>query len=129
MTAYGLNQTVRRTAYMNLRNLPGVMMRTETSAPPDEALPVLVFDGTVERVSEAKKGNLLAVTARVEFLILRMPGRVIKGRIAGAATVHAEHSALKRSSELQQLRREAVEAATESALSNAASALQAVSDS
>lgn len=128
MSTEAFGQSVQRVARDSLGRLPGVVLATE-AGPLDEALPTLSFDGTVASVSQGPRGELFAVSARVEFVISQLPGRVLKGRIRGAATVHSERAAAGRKSDVQRLRREAVEAAAASALSDAARALREAADS
>ncbi len=121
-----LNRHVKRVARKNLSRVPGVVMKSRADDEA-EALPNLVFDGMLRKLDERREGKSFAVSAQVEFVISRMPGHIIKGRISGGATVHGDSTASKREAERGRLRREAVEAATESALTNAKQALQAAS--
>lgn len=122
--AQALDGHVRRVANKNLGRLPSVVMKADAK-PEAEALPNLLLDGSLLTLNERREGKSFAVSAKVEFVISRMPGRVIKGRISGGATVHGDALAATEREELGRLRREAVEAATESALSNAERALEA----
>lgn len=119
-----LNRHLKRVARRNLGQLPGVVLKEQASADSSK-LPSLVFDGTLRKLHERQEGDAYAISARVDFLISKLPGHVIKGRISGGATVHGGPSAPTSRAELRRLRREAVSAATQSALENAQQAMYA----
>jgi hypothetical protein len=123
-----LDAHVKRVAHHNLGNLPGVVIKGAQPQGSTEQLPILLFDGTLHALRERREGQVFAVSAEVEFVITKLPERLIKGRISGGATVHGEASAPTRKDELERLRKEAVEAATESALRNAERAIRAAAE-
>jgi hypothetical protein len=97
----------------------------EVEADPDgpKAKPDVLLEARISRLNERRNGGGLEVSAKVDFVLSKMPGREIKGRLTGAATVRGDGKAKAR--EIEQLRMEAVEAATDSALDNVERALRA----
>lgn len=119
-----VGQTLERVARRRLSRLRGVHLKagTERAAP---SAPELMLDARVTRLDERRSGPTLEVSAKVDFVLSRMPGREIKGRLSGRATVHGDANAKNRARELQELQMQAVEAAADSALDNVERALRA----
>jgi hypothetical protein len=119
-----VGQTLERVARRRLSRLRGVHVKagSERAAP---SAPELMLDARVTRLDERRSGPTLEVSAKVDFVLSRMPGREIKGRLSGRATVHGDANAKNRARELQELQIQAVEAAADSALDNVERALRA----
>jgi hypothetical protein len=117
-------RTLQRVARQHLRRLPGVQVKADAvqSAP---TAPELLLDARISRLNERRSGPTLEVSAKVDFVLSRMPGREIKGRLSGKATVQGDAHAKNRARELEQLQLQAVEAAADSALDNVERALRA----
>lgn len=115
--------TLKRVARRRLSRLPGIQFKADA----DRAVsaPELLLDARISRLNERRSGPTLEVTAKVDFVLSRMPGREIKGRLSGKATVHGDARAKNRARELEQLQAQAVEAAADSALDNVERALRA----
>jgi hypothetical protein len=83
---------------------------------------VVRLDGEIRSVSQSKKGGVMSVRAQVEFSVLQLPGKTLKGTLSGAATSRDPNVSL---AALQEL---AVRGAVESAIANAGPGLLAVLD-
>ncbi len=103
---------IKRAAEQTLSSLPGVRVHRAASSE-------LLLEGQLVRLEGRSRADAYAVSATVEFVITEMPNRLIKGRVSGAATVMGERRAAKNRKLRSELQREAVAAATQSALSDA----------
>lgn len=126
-TAAFAKKTLKRVAQRRLRRVPEA--RYEQGYPAAEGgLPHVVLDARISRMTVKRHSSRLEVSAKVDFVVSRLPGREIKGRLSGAATIHGDPNAAGRPREVQRLRLEAVEAATDVALENVGPALRAAAD-
>jgi hypothetical protein len=114
-------KSLQKVARRRLSRLPSVKVKGD--ADPTSTLPELLLDARISRLKEKRSNSGVEISAKVDFVLSRMPGREIKGRLTGAATVRGSVHARPR--ELEQLKMEAVEAATDSALDNVERVLRA----
>lgn len=112
-----LSPLIVATAKSTLRRLPGVRVTVREA-------PGLLLEGQLLSLDGQARKHAYTVSARVEFVITRMPHRLIHGRASGAATAYGEVDAHKRPESLRRLEREAVQAATQSALADASAAFR-----
>lgn len=84
--------------------------------------PVIMMRASVRNLSATQEGSEMVISADVEFLVERFPGRAIMGRLSGNASVK---SSVDSSRERVKLQEEAVGAAVSSALSQSSQALLA----
>lgn len=118
--AGSVGKSLNRLARRRLSRLPGVKIESENAA---GTSPNVLLEARISRLAERRDGGSLEVSAKVDFVLSKMPGREIKGRLTGAATVRGDAKAKSR--EIEQLQVEAVEAAADSALDNVERALRA----
>jgi HEAT repeat protein len=111
-------------ARKTLERQPGVRVGAAASDP----APELLLEGQLLRLETHFDTEGLRVSAAVEFVITKLPDRLLRGRVSGAATVHAERAQSGAAAQLRQLRREAVEGAARSALSQARAAWRPAAD-
>jgi len=116
-----VSQSLQRVTHRRLSRLPGVKVEADPDGP--KAKPDVLLEARISRLNERRNGGGLEVSAKVDFVVSKMPGREIKGRLTGAATVRGDAKAKGR--EIEQLQVEAVEAAADSALDNVERALRA----
>lgn len=114
---------LRKAARRRLGRLPQVKMKA--GGDNTAGLPELLLDARISSVNVKRSGPSLAVSAKVDFVLSRMPGREIKGRLTGAATVHGDAVSENNPKDVKRLQMEAVEAAADSALENVDRALRA----
>lgn len=112
-----LTPLIVATAKDTLRRLPGVRVSRDQA-------PRLLLEGQLLRLEGKAEKNAYTVSARVEFVITKMPNRLIHGRVAGAATAYGDVDVRERPGALRELRRQAVRAATQSALADASLAFR-----
>jgi HEAT repeat protein len=69
--------------------LPGVEVLSDASEEDREALrrrlPVIVIDGTLNRLAQGSQGSNVTVSAQVEYVIRKSPEHALKGSVTGAA--------------------------------------------
>lgn len=104
-----------------LNRLPDVRVLTDEEH--DEASaktePVVLVSGRVQRLRAARRGQALVYFARVEYVVERMPGRTILGKLSGSASAKATPSETRDRKSRARLRRQVLEAAVDSAIRQA----------
>src|SRR4051812_5500223 len=107
--------------------LPGVEVLSDTSEEGREAaqrrLPVLVLDGTLNRLAQGSQGANVTVSAQVEYVIRKSPEHALKGSVTGAAQALGNMSAQDQG-RVAQLEMEALQGAVESAMKGAPAVMQ-----
>jgi hypothetical protein len=88
-------------------------------------LPAFTVDGSLTQLSKKQSSDGVSFSARVEYLIKRMPDQALKGTMSGVAQAAADAKEIRGQSELSQLQLDAVAAAIDSALKGASPALEA----
>lgn len=107
--------------------LPGVKVvdegNTDTDAVKGKSLPVVMVTGHLRKLNESREGSTIVYSARVEYILHRMPGQAIAGTVSGSASTKASRAEAKKRS--KELRRLVLAAAVESAVRRAPEALAA----
>jgi len=88
-------------------------------------LPAFTVDGSLTELAKKQNRDGVSFSARVEYLIRKMPEQSLKGTMSGNAKAQAETKEIRGQSELAQLQIDAVGAAIDSALRGASPALEA----
>ena len=88
-------------------------------------LPAFTVDGTLTKLAKSTSSAGVSVSARVEYLLRKMPDHAIKATMSGTAQAEADAREIRGARELEQLQSDAVTAAVDSALKGAAPALEA----
>jgi hypothetical protein len=81
--------------------------------------------GHLRQLDERERGGEMEYAAEVEFIIHRMPGRSIQGKVSGSARVRSGLAEVKSAKQQAELRRNVIEAAIDSAMKRATEALLA----
>lgn len=112
-----------------IARLPGVeVVSSETDAvakAKQNNLPTLALDGRLVALSKSNAGADVAVAAKVEFVIRKIPEQSLKATVKGDAKALAASKSVKGEAELGQLQADAVQAAVKSALKGAPTAIEA----
>ncbi|AKT39055.1 HEAT repeat domain-containing protein [Chondromyces crocatus] len=87
-------------------------------------LPAFTLDGAVTHLAKGQAGGDFSYAAQVEFLIRKQPEQALKGSLAGSARALAEARSVRGPAQIDQLQRDAVSGAIESALRGATTALE-----
>jgi hypothetical protein len=120
---------LKATTRSKLSQVPGVEMLAEGAdagvASKSRGLPTFTLDGSLTKLAKNASSGGVSYSARVEFLIRKMPEQAIKGTMSGAAQAEADSREIRGPRELEQLQSDAVTAAVESALRGAPPALEA----
>lgn len=122
------NKVFRSTTMAKVRSLPGAVFVSSggaVSAGKHKKLPMLALDGTLTKLSSSRSGKDLSYSAKVEYVIKRMPQSALKGSISGAAQALADARSIKSRGDHESLQKDAVAAAVESAMKRAPTALAA----
>lgn len=108
--------------------LPGVELLSESSEGRRESearkLPLLVLDGVLNHLSQGAEGEQTAVSARVEYIFLKMPEHALTGSITGTARAIDSSKASADQNRVSQLEVQALEGAVESAMRGAPDVMQ-----
>lgn len=111
--------------------VPGIELLAEgadlVATAKSRKLPAFALDGSLLQLAKGQSGADVTYSAKVEYLIRKMPEQSLKGSMSGAAKALADAKAVKGPGELAALQRDAVAGAVESALKGAFPALEAAS--
>jgi hypothetical protein len=125
----GLVQEFKTHSKERLQSLPGVELLHEQEDADATAKrrkqPVVMLTGHLRQLDERERGGEVEYAAEVEFIIHRMPGRSIQGKVSGSARVRSGLSEVKTAKQQAELRRNVIEAAIDSAMKRAGEALLA----
>jgi hypothetical protein len=125
----GLVQEFKTHSKERLQNLPGVELLHEQEDADATAkkrkTPVVMLTGHLRQLDERERGGEMEYAAEVEFIIHRMPGRAIQGKVSGSARVRSGLTEVKSAKQQAELRRNVIEAAIDSAMKRAGEALMA----
>lgn len=112
-----------------LQSLPGVELLSEQEDADATAKrrkqPVVMLTGHLRQLEERERGGEMEYAAQVEFIIHRMPGRSIQGKVSGSARVRGDLSEARDAKASEEMRRNVMEAAIDSAMKRAREALLA----
>ena len=86
-------------------------------------LPFVMMTGSIRKLDAEASGSSVYYTAKVEYILHRMPEQAIAGKVSGSASAKASISELKDRHRREKLREEVLFAAVESALRRAQPAL------
>jgi hypothetical protein len=119
----------KTTTRSRMAQVPGVEILADgaepASAGKSRKLPVFMVDGTLIQLAKAQAGADLAYSAKVTYVIRKLPAQELKGTISGTASAAVDARAVKGDSDLAQLQIDAVSAAVDSAFKGAPPALEA----
>lgn len=112
-----------------IARIPGVEVASSESDAVAKAkaknLPTIALDSRLVALSKSNSGADVAVAAKVEFLIRKIPEQSLKATVKGDAKALANSKSVKGEAELGQLQADAVQAAVKSALKGAPTAIEA----
>jgi hypothetical protein len=119
-----------RASRKKLEDLPGVEIVDDEPAPAARRngkapLPLVMVSGRVKKLESYREGSAVIYAASVEFVVHKMPGQTIKSVVSGSARASGSASSISDRRAMADLRRTALEAAIESAVSRAPQALKA----
>ncbi len=124
-----LGPAFQKIARDELSRLPGVELLGEAADAAVESkrrrLPTVALDGRLVQVQKAQSSREIGYSAKVEFLIRKLPDQALKGTVRGDARASTDPRAVKSPSEHALLQEDAVVAAVQSALKGAPTALEA----
>ncbi len=86
-------------------------------------LPAVMMTGSIRKLQAESSGGSLLYTAKVEYILHRMPEQAIAGKVSGSASARATSAELRDHQRLEKLQSEVLFAAVESALKRAQPAL------
>jgi hypothetical protein len=121
--------TLKAATRSRMSQMPGVEVVADGSdvsaISASRPLPAFTVDGTLTKLAKAQSGGGVSISARVEYLLRKMPDHAIKATMAGSAQADADAREIRGARELDQLQSDAVTAAIDSAFKGAQSALEA----
>jgi hypothetical protein len=129
VSAATLTPALKASTRSRVAQVPGVELLDEGADPGAAArsrnLPAFTLDASLTQLSKRQGSDGVGYSARVEYLIRKMPDQALKGTMAGAAAAVADASQVRGPTELGQLQLEALAAAVDAALKGATPAFEA----
>ncbi|NUP05666.1 MAG: HEAT repeat domain-containing protein [Polyangiaceae bacterium] len=124
-----IGKTFQSVVKSELARLPGIEVSASESEAVEQAkqrkLPTLALDARLTQLTKSTAGADVAVAAKVELLIRKIPEQSLKATVKGDAKALASSKSVKGESELAELREDAVKAAVASAVKGAPTAFEA----
>jgi hypothetical protein len=121
--------TLKSATRARISQVPGVELLAEgtdgSAVGKSRGLPVLYVDGMITQLSKAQKANDVSYSARVEYMIRKIPEQSLKGTMTGRAEALADVRSVRGQTELSQLQVDAVAAAVDSAMKGASISFEA----
>lgn len=118
---------VERTSRTQLDELPGVKVLDDSddykAAAKRRKPPVVMVTGRLRRLRASWEGSTVIYSAKMEYVMHRMPQRAIAGTVSGSASTRASASEAKDRRRAAQLKHAVLVAAIESAIRRAPAAL------
>jgi hypothetical protein len=113
---------------LSRRKLAQIPELAVSDGPADSTLqlPVVKLTGSIRSLTAAKEGNGIVYSAQVEYVLHRMPGESIAGRVSGSARAEATAGDTKDNRSRAALRAQVLDAAVDSAVRRASQALLVV---
>ena len=105
--------------------LPGVLVVDRRDKMRQAKLPEVMVTGHLRKMIERPEGQKVFYSAKVEYLLHRMPQQSIAGMISGSASATASRAEVRDQRRAAELRRSVIAAAMDSALRRAPEALLA----
>ena len=109
--------------------VPGIEILSDgtdiAAASKSRNLPAFTVDGSLTELAKKQSRDGVSFSARVEYLIRKMPEQSLKGTMSGNAKAQADTKEIHGQSELAQLQSDVIGAAIDSALKGASPALEA----
>ena len=90
--------------------------------------PVVMVSGKLRELGLVREGGDMVYSARVEFLVHRMPGQAILATVAGSASAKTTPEEAKNKRHMLELREAVLDAAISSAIRRAPKALMAAAE-
>jgi hypothetical protein len=118
--------SVLRTATnAHAQSIPGALLTDPSDATTLQQaaarhVPVLLIDGSLQRLSQAQRNTEVSYHAQVDFSMRRVPEQVLRGMLSGSATSVGSVSSLHDPGIVRMLQDQAIDGAVESALRGAA---------
>jgi hypothetical protein len=127
-----LSQAMSVASRSALGELPGVRLLAEgedaEAAAARRKPPVVLITGKLLEVGQAADGAGFVVSAKVEYLVHRMPGHSIAAVVSGSARAKVSSAQVRKRPLREKLEQQLVAAAVESAVKRTAPALKAALD-
>lgn len=120
--------TLRASTKQKMSQVPGIEVIDEAevaSASKSRGLPGFTLDGSLTKLQKSGAGSTVSYSARVEYLIKKIPEHALKGSFSGSVEVQTDAQGAKSGAQIAQLESDAVAAAIDSALKGANPALEA----
>jgi hypothetical protein len=124
-----ITSTFRTSTRSSIAMVSGVELLSEGTDASAEGksrnLPAFTLDGSLTQLAKRQGSDGVGYSARVEYVIRRMPDQVLKGTMSGTAQALADAVQVRGQKELDQLQTEAIGAAVDTALKGATKTLDA----
>jgi hypothetical protein len=113
-------EPLRTATRLRASECEGVEVISDAVDPAEEGarrkLPVIFMDGVLQRLSESRTEQKVALSARIEYAVRQIPGHALKAMLKGTAEVSSEQAALRDQTRLAELQSDVLDGAVQSAL-------------
>lgn len=117
----------KRASRARLDDLPGVRVLDDSddyeAAAKRRKPPVVMVTGRIRRLGASREGSSIVYSAKMEYVMHRMPQQTIAGTVSGSASTRASVAEASDSRRAAQLRHVVLDAAIDSAIRRAPAAL------
>ncbi len=121
----GMLREVAKASRKRFGALPGIRVMGSERDAKTKRLPVVMVTGQVRRLKTSSQGNSVVYSAKVEYMVHRMPEQAIAGTVSGSASTTASRKEARNRRRSKELKRAVLSAAVESAVRRAPEALAA----
>jgi hypothetical protein len=124
-------QALEAASRVKFREIPGIMVLEESESverTKERRIPVVMLTGRIERLKASRDGESVVYSAKVEYMLHRMPQQSIAATFSGSASARASLDEAHDSGRAAELRRAVLDAAIDSAVRRAPEALLAAVD-
>lgn len=126
-----VTRALETTSREKFGEIPGIVVLDETESAEHAAkrrIPVVLVTGRIERLKASREGETVVYSAKVEYILHRMPQQSIAATFSGSASARASLDEAQDSDRAAELRRAVLAAAIDSAVRRAPEALLAAAE-
>jgi len=124
-----LVSAIEQSSREKLGQLPGIQvvgaLEDVNTTAKKKKLPAVMVTGRLRRLKASREGSDVIYSARIEYVVHRMPEQAILSTMAGSASAKASHLEAKDERKMAELRKTVLDAAIDSAMRRAGEALAA----
>jgi hypothetical protein len=128
LTAAKIAPALKSSTRSGMAHVPGVEVLEDGADPAAESktrnLPAFTVDGTLTKLDKQQGSDNVGYSAKVEYVIRKMPDQKLAGSMRGSAAAFADTKEVKGPDDLAQLQIDALSAAVDQAMKGASPTLE-----